>query len=79
MLKNYWVIAIRNLMRHKIHTGINILGLTIGIASCLIQLATGRSNGQARSKAVLDAAFQLLGLANSPAKHSRRKSGKTTK
>ena len=36
MIRNYWLVAIRKLFRHKIHTIINILGLTIGIASCLI-------------------------------------------
>ncbi len=36
MLKNYWLIAIRKLWKHKVHTLINILGLTIGLASCLI-------------------------------------------
>jgi len=36
MLKNYWLVAIRKLLRHKAHSIINILGLTIGIASCLI-------------------------------------------
>jgi putative ABC transport system permease protein len=36
MLKNYWLVAIRKLLRHKAHSGINIIGLTIGIASCLI-------------------------------------------
>ncbi|HWB93953.1 MAG TPA: ABC transporter permease [Puia sp.] len=36
MLRNYWLVAIRKLLRYKIHSIINILGLTIGIASCLI-------------------------------------------
>jgi putative ABC transport system permease protein len=36
MLKNYWLVAIRKLWKHKAHTAINILGLTIGLASCLI-------------------------------------------
>jgi putative ABC transport system permease protein len=36
MLKNYWFIAIRKLWKHKVHSVINILGLTIGVASCLI-------------------------------------------
>jgi putative ABC transport system permease protein len=36
MIRNYWLVAIRKLLRHKIHSIINILGLTIGIASCLI-------------------------------------------
>jgi hypothetical protein len=36
MLKNYWLIAIRKLGRHKVHALINVLGLTVGLASCLI-------------------------------------------
>ena len=36
MLKNYWLIAIRKLWKHKVHAGINILGLAIGLTSCLI-------------------------------------------
>jgi putative ABC transport system permease protein len=36
MLKNYWLVAIRKLWKHKIHAAINVLGLTIGLSSCLI-------------------------------------------
>jgi hypothetical protein len=36
MLKNYWLIAIRKLRKHKVHALINVLGLTVGVASCLI-------------------------------------------
>jgi putative ABC transport system permease protein len=36
MLKNYWLIAIRKLWKHKVHAVINVLGLTIGLAACLI-------------------------------------------
>ena len=38
MVKNYFKIAWRNLMRHKVYSGINILGLAIGIASCMLIL-----------------------------------------
>ena len=41
MLKNYWLIAIRKLWKHKAHAIINILGLTIGLASCLIIFLSG--------------------------------------
>jgi putative ABC transport system permease protein len=34
MLKNYIKISIRNITRHKIHSVINILGLTMGLACC---------------------------------------------
>ena len=36
MLKNYLTIALRNLVRHKIYTVINALGLATGIAFCLL-------------------------------------------
>ncbi|MEO8112551.1 MAG: ABC transporter permease [Ginsengibacter sp.] len=38
MFKNYFKIAWRNMMRHKVYSGINIFGLAIGIASCLLIL-----------------------------------------
>jgi putative ABC transport system permease protein len=38
MIKNYFKIGWRNLMRHKAYSGINIFGLAIGIASCLLIL-----------------------------------------
>jgi predicted permease len=36
MLKNYILIALRNLARHKAYTAINISGLAVGIAACLL-------------------------------------------
>jgi len=36
MIKNYFKVAIRNLARHKAFSLINITGLAIGIASCLL-------------------------------------------
>lgn len=36
MLRNYLNIALRNLLKHRFYTFINITGLAIGIASCLI-------------------------------------------
>src|SRR5215471_11165933 len=38
MFKNYFKTAWRNMMRHKAYSGINILGLAIGIAACLLIL-----------------------------------------
>jgi len=36
MLKNYFKIAVRNLLRHKGYTLINISGLAVGMACCLL-------------------------------------------
>jgi hypothetical protein len=36
MIKNYFKVAIRNFKRNKAYTFINISGLAIGIASCLL-------------------------------------------
>ena len=38
MLKNYFKIAFRNIFQNKIYSTINIAGLSIGIASCIIIL-----------------------------------------
>ncbi|GGH04600.1 ABC transporter permease [Mucilaginibacter phyllosphaerae] len=36
MLKNYFKIAWRNVVRHKAHSIINISGLSVGVAACLL-------------------------------------------
>ncbi|KAA9340555.1 ABC transporter permease [Adhaeribacter soli] len=36
MLKNYFKIAWRNLVRNKVYSAINILGLAIGISACIL-------------------------------------------
>ncbi|HRW62581.1 MAG TPA: ABC transporter permease, partial [Bacteroidales bacterium] len=36
MIKNYFVTALRNLTKNKFFSVINILGLSIGIAACLL-------------------------------------------
>ncbi len=36
MIKNYFKIALRNIARHKAYAAINITGLAVGIAACLI-------------------------------------------
>lgn len=38
MLRNYTTIAFRNLFRHKAYSAINIAGLAIGIAACMLIL-----------------------------------------
>ena len=36
MVKNYFKIAWRNIIRHKIYTAINVAGLALGICSCIV-------------------------------------------
>ena len=36
MLKNYFVIAWRNMSKHKLYSAINIIGLSIGMAACIV-------------------------------------------
>ena len=36
MFKNYLTVAIRNLLRHKAYSAINIAGLAIGMAFCIL-------------------------------------------
>ena len=36
MFKNYFKIAYRNLLRHKGYTAINVVGLAVGMAACLL-------------------------------------------
>ena len=43
MIKNYFKVAMRYLFRHKEYTAINILGLAIGIAACLLIMLFVRS------------------------------------
>ena len=38
MLKNYLTVAIRNLLRHKLYSFINLVGLALGIGCCLLIL-----------------------------------------
>ncbi|MFC1495568.1 ABC transporter permease, partial [Thermodesulfobacteriota bacterium] len=36
MLKNYFTIAINNLLKNKLYSAINIIGLAVGLAACII-------------------------------------------
>ena len=36
MLKNYFLVALRNLLKNKSASFINVLGLTIGLCSCIL-------------------------------------------
>ena len=38
MIRNYLTVALRNLRRHKGYSAINVLGLAIGMASCVLIL-----------------------------------------
>jgi putative ABC transport system permease protein len=38
MLRNYFTVALRNLARHRLHSAINIGGLAVGLAACLLIL-----------------------------------------
>jgi putative ABC transport system permease protein len=39
MFRNYLTVAVRNLLRHRLYTAINVLGLGIGIGSCIFAVA----------------------------------------
>lgn len=36
MLKNYWIVAWRSLIRNKFYSFVNVLGLALGICACLV-------------------------------------------
>ena len=36
MIKNYLSIAIRNILKHKVYTVINVLGLGLGIGAIIV-------------------------------------------
>ncbi|MGD9158245.1 MAG: ABC transporter permease [Desulfobacteraceae bacterium] len=36
MLKNYFTIAINNLLKNKLYSAVNIIGLAIGLAACIV-------------------------------------------
>lgn len=36
MWKSYWTIAWRTLVRNKVYTLVNVLGLALGICACLV-------------------------------------------
>ena len=40
MVQNFFRIAIRNILRHKVFTIINVTGLAIGLASALLIITT---------------------------------------
>ena len=36
MIRNYLVVATRNLLRHGIYSAINVFGLAVGLACCVL-------------------------------------------
>ncbi|CAB1063163.1 Acidobacterial duplicated orphan permease (function unknown) [Olavius sp. associated proteobacterium Delta 1] len=38
MLKNYLIVAVRNILRHKVYSFINLMGLSVGMACCTLLL-----------------------------------------
>ena len=66
MIKNYFSIAWRNIRRNKVYAAINISGLAVGIAACLVALgATAAACG------VFERAARLLGSADALLRASR--------
>jgi putative ABC transport system permease protein len=54
MLDNYWKLALRNLRKNPLYSGLNIVGLSLGVAACLLitlyvgyELSYDRWNAQA--------------------------------
>ena len=43
MIKNYFKVAIRYLLRNKGYTAINVLGLAIGVTCCILMMLFVRS------------------------------------
>ncbi len=61
MIKNYLTVAIRNLMRHKLYTAINVLGLAIGLAcGILILLYTQQEFAIDRSHTLGDRIYKVV-------------------
>jgi len=44
VFKNYLTVAVRNLLRHKVYSSINIIGLAVGMAACIVILLWVRFN-----------------------------------
>ncbi len=61
MIKNYLTVAIRNLMRHKLYTSINVLGLAIGLAcGILIVLYIQQEFAVDRSHTLSDRIYKVI-------------------
>ncbi len=70
MIKNYLKTAFRNLRKHKLYSAINIFGLMIGLAACLLigvyithELSYDKFNEKANRIFRIDADFYVNGNA----------------
>ena len=45
MFRNYLIIALRNIVRHKLYSFINIAGLTMGLTCAIFIILKGRGTG----------------------------------
>ena len=62
MFKNYLKIAVRSLLRHKVHALINISGLAIGMACCILILLFVRDEfGYDRYHEKAEQIYRVLG------------------
>ena len=61
MIKNYFTIAFRNLIKNKLFSFINIIGLAIGITACLlINIYINYENGYDLSVHKVDQLYRVL-------------------
>lgn len=76
MLKNYFKIAWRNLVRQKAFSLINVLGLSVGLACCLILLAFVKHEKSYDAPLTLMISYLgLLGLSIFTAESKRKEIG----
>ena len=63
MLRNYLVVAVRNLLRYKVYSLINVAGLSIGMGCCILAVAFIRSElSWDRSHQDADRIYRVLRL-----------------
>ncbi|MEJ2636782.1 MAG: ABC transporter permease [Calditrichia bacterium] len=73
MITNYLKIAVRNLFRHKIFSSINILGLAIGMAACmLILLFIQRELSFEKEHGKADRIYRVLTIDKALGTHNQR-------
>src|SRR5690348_3287893 len=78
MFRNYFTVAFRNLWRNKIFSLINVTGLSLGLACCiLILLYTKDEVSYDRFQAKKDQLFRVTAEMTDKDGHSVFKAGKT--